>query len=111
MTHLHRILINKYVLGTGLAAVLSTVCAQDTSSVTLSGSTLMTGTTVTVEVFDDVCKRSIGQFSVSGPNGSTTVGPLCLSASGYMTLRRRLVPNGVWYGKSYMKPGDPFDPS
>lgn len=98
-----------------LGAASTIVClyayAQQTATVILSGRTLLTGSSVTVEVYDMNCNRSVGQFTVAGPDGQTSVSPVCVNDSGYINIKRRKLPNTIWIQSSLMKPGEAFDPS
>lgn len=101
----------KHLILTVTAALLSLpTFAQQTSSLLLSGDTLMTGSSTTIEVYDEVCKRSIGLFTVTGPSGQVQIGPLCLSEAGFMSIRKRKLPNTIWIGNGWLKPGDKIDP-
>ena len=93
-----------------ISSVFVSSFAQQTGSVQMSGKYLATGNSVTVEVFDTNCNRSLGTFSVSGPDGVTPVGPVCINGSGYINIKDRTPPNGNWIMRSFLKPGGEFTP-
>lgn len=101
---------NRSLLLLSMCVVMSSTHAQQTGSVQMSGKYLGTGSTITVEVYDTNCKRSVGVFSVSGPNGVTHVSPVCVNGSGYINIKDRVPPNGNWIARSFLKPGDEFTP-
>jgi len=99
------------IFGVVSATFCLNVYSQQTATIVLSGATLLTGSSETVEVYDMNCNRTVGQFTVSGPDGQTTVGPVCVNDSGYINIKRRKLPNTIWHQNSLMKPGESFNPS
>jgi hypothetical protein len=103
-------MIGRSVMGLAMCAIFVSANAQQNGSVQMSGKYLATGTTVTVEIFDNNCNKSLGTFSVSGPNGLTPVSPICINSSGYINIKDRVPPNGNWIMRSFLKSGDEFSP-
>lgn len=80
--------------------------AQNTGILVMTGYSLLTGNTASVAIFDEICKRDIGEFTVAGPAGKTLVGPLCINNFGYIGIRTKRMPSGKWITHDRKRPGD-----